>query len=186
MPLGMRGLPCSTSCMVGRAIVFSSPCRPTEPRPQKRTKAPTHRMRTRMSATRDAGQLGRARGSRTSKRPANEVSSLSILVMRFVQTSRGSNPAHDRYESPRFLSASIRLLVAQQFHRREEQDLQIEQRRPAPKILQVVIDARLHVLYVRGLAPATIDLCQAGDARGHFVPDHVALDELAVFLVVSD
>ena len=37
-----------------------------------------------------------------------------------------------------------------------------------------------------GLAATTVHLREPGDAGPHLVPQHVALDELAVFLVVRD
>src|SRR3569833_3054631 len=83
-------------------------------------------------------------------------------------------------------SRSVSLLVAQQTDGREEQDLEVEQRRPVPQVLEIVIDARLHILHPGGLTPAAVDLRQSGDSGRHLVPDHVALDELAIFLVVRD
>src|ERR1700730_13564250 len=53
-----------------------------------------------------------------------------------------------------------------------------------PEVIEIVVDPRLHLFELRCLASATVDLREAGDAGQHFVPHHVALDELAVFLVV--
>src|SRR5258708_38381369 len=54
-----------------------------------------------------------------------------------------------------------------------------------PEVVEVVVHPRLHLFQLRGLSPATVDLRKAGDAGQYFVTHHVALDELAVFLVVS-
>ena len=44
----------------------------------------------------------------------------------------------------------------------------------------------LHLLDRLGLAAQAVDLRQAGDAGAHLVADHVAVDQLAVHLVVRD
>src|SRR5882762_4929035 len=47
-----------------------------------------------------------------------------------------------------------------------------------------MLDAQLHLVERSGLPAQTVDLRQPGDARPDFVPDHVALDQAAVHLVV--
>src|SRR6201999_3018530 len=79
---------------------------------------------------------------------------------------------------------SVRILPAEHHDHGLENDLQIEQQRPVAQVLQVVLDARLHLLHGIGLAAEAADLRQPGDARAHLVAHHVAADELAVELVV--
>src|SRR6185312_7633806 len=81
---------------------------------------------------------------------------------------------------------SVRLLGAQQPDCRQREDLDVEDRRPVPEVFEVILDARAHVLYAHGLAAEAVDLRKPGDSRRDFVAHHVALDELAVLLVVSD
>src|SRR5277367_5006189 len=44
----------------------------------------------------------------------------------------------------------------------------------------------MHLVERRGFAAQSIDLRPAGDAGTYLVPNHVAVDELSVFLVVSN
>ena len=53
-----------------------------------------------------------------------------------------------------------------------------------PQVVEVIPDPRLHLRQVLGLAAAAADLRQSGDARQDLVAHHVALDQLAVHLVV--
>src|SRR6185437_2944560 len=164
MPLGIRGEPYSTRCMVGNAMVFSSPCRPTSPSPQNRTATPAIRIRTSRLAVRRSVRVAR---SSLANSAANFSSS---RPMPRLPAARG---------------ASISILVSKQPDRSQGQDLEVEQRRPSAQIFEVVFDARLHVLDVRRLAAAAVDLRQPGDARRNLVANHVPLDELAILLVVS-
>src|SRR6185436_10030427 len=82
---------------------------------------------------------------------------------------------------------SIRILVlSEHHHHRLQDDLQVEQQRPAAQVGEVVVDARLHLLDRDGLAAQAVDLGEAGNSGLHLVADHVAADQLAVELVVRD
>ena len=83
-------------------------------------------------------------------------------------------------------SRLIGLVVAEQLDDRQKNDLDVEHRRPVPQVIEIVIDARLHLLELRGLAAAAVHLRKPGDAGQHLVADHVALNEFAVLLVVRD
>src|SRR5205807_10642438 len=65
-------------------------------------------------------------------------------------------------------------------------DVQVQTQRPVAQVIQVVVDARLHLLDGFGLAPQAVDLRPSGDAGLDLVALHVALDELAVHLVARD
>src|SRR5581483_2692341 len=175
MPLGMSGSPCSTRFMTGSAMVFSSPCRPTAPSPQKRSTAPANTTTARSQSDLEpvrastAAALMRAcadapaPGTVTTKSAANLPRSCAIMG---VGRCPYLNVARLR---------SVGVLVAQQADRRQEQNFQIQQRRPAPQILEVVVDTRLHVLHPGRLTAAAIHLGEARNARRHLVADHVAL-----------
>jgi hypothetical protein len=85
-----------------------------------------------------------------------------------------------------WVAQRVRLVVAEQLDHRQQNDLDVEHRRPVPQVIEIVIDARLHLLELRGLAAAAVHLRKSGDAGQHLVANHVALDELAVLLVVRD
>src|SRR5262245_38007810 len=85
---------------------------------------------------------------------------------------------------PRTAPASIGLAIAEDLHGRLEKDLEVERRSPLPEVIEVVLDACLHVFEPGCLAAAAVDLGEARDARQHLVADHVSLDEPAVLLVV--
>ena len=59
----------------------------------------------------------------------------------------------------------IRLVVSEYLHHGQQDDLDVQHRCPVPQVVEVEIDARLHLLELRGLAAATVDLCEAGDSR---------------------
>src|SRR2546421_11630241 len=65
---------------------------------------------------------------------------------------------------------SIRVAVAETGPEGQEEDLQVEAEAPALDVVKVVLDPLLD----RGLAPPAVDLRPAGDARLHFVAEHVA------------
>src|ERR1700741_5162354 len=65
-------------------------------------------------------------------------------------------------------------------------DAEVQAQRPVAQIVEVVVDARLHSLDRLRLAAQAVDLRPAGEPRAHLVALHVALDELAVELVVRD
>ena len=85
MPLGMSGRPSLMRLMTGSAMVFSSPWRPTEPSPQKRTTAPAstmhasnHKLQRRMRAVSESGWAG-AWGSVTTNSAANSLRTSAIM-----------------------------------------------------------------------------------------------------------
>ena len=62
--------------------------------------------------------------------------------------------------------------------------MQVQAQGPVAQVVEVVVDARLHLVQGAGLAAVAVDLCPAGDAGLDLVSDHVALDQVAVDLVV--
>src|ERR1700733_6441737 len=82
-------------------------------------------------------------------------------------------------------AGSVGLVITEYFYHRQHQDFQVQGRGPASQVVQIMSDPGLHLFQLRGLAACAIDLGQAGDAGPHLVADHVALDELAVLLVMG-
>src|ERR1700688_3005426 len=69
---------------------------------------------------------------------------------------------------------------------RLEQDQQVKSWRPTPQVLDIVFDTLAHLFDRVGLPAKAVDLRPTGNARLDLVPDHVALDEPAILLVVCD
>src|SRR6185312_147561 len=67
-----------------------------------------------------------------------------------------------------------------------DEDLDVKPGRPVTQVLEIVADTLRHLLQGLRLASQAIDLCQARDARPNLMPDHVAIDELTVELVVGN
>ena len=57
-----------------------------------------------------------------------------------------------------FRVRSVRLVVAKHFHHGQQNDFDIEHRRPMPQIIEIVVDACFHFFEFRGLAAAAVDL----------------------------
>src|SRR5688572_594794 len=81
---------------------------------------------------------------------------------------------------------SIRLAVSPYLEGRAKENLDIQRRLPLTQVIEVVFDPRFHFLKPGRLATTTVNLGKSGDTRQHLVPDHVALDQLAVLLIVGD
>jgi hypothetical protein len=81
---------------------------------------------------------------------------------------------------------SSRVLARQHHLHRLEHDPQVQPQRPVAQIIQVVLDARFHLVQRGGFTTQAVDLGPAGNARLDLVAQHVALDHLAVLLVVRD
>lgn len=65
-----------------------------------------------------------------------------------------------------------------------QDDLEIKREGPVAEVVEIKLDAAFHLFDGVCFATGTIDLGEAGNAGANFVADHVALDELAVLLVV--
>src|SRR5947207_2635982 len=81
-------------------------------------------------------------------------------------------------------SPSKGILFSEQDKDRLDHYLQIELQRPISQVMEIMLDAGLHLVERIGLPAQTVDLSQPGDSRPDLVPDHVALDQAAVHLVV--
>src|SRR5438477_13209625 len=81
-------------------------------------------------------------------------------------------------------SPSKGILFSEQDKDRLDHYLQIELQRPISQVMEIMLDASLHLVERIGLPAQTVDLRQPGDARSDFMPNHVALDQPAVHLVV--
>src|SRR5947207_13930742 len=81
-------------------------------------------------------------------------------------------------------SPSKGILFSEQDKDRLDHYLQIELQRPISQVMEIMLDASLHLVERVGLPAQTVDLRQPGDARSDFMPNHVALDQPAVHLVV--
>src|SRR5438046_7755292 len=81
-------------------------------------------------------------------------------------------------------SRSKGILLSEQDKDRLDHYLQIELQRPISQVMEIMLDASLHLVERIGLPAQTVDLRQPGDPRPDLVPDHVALDQPAVHLVV--
>src|SRR5438552_7606050 len=79
---------------------------------------------------------------------------------------------------------SIRILALEDHPYRLRDDVQIQAQRPIAQVVEVVINARLHLRERLGLPAVAVHLGPAGDSRLDLVPLHVAPDQLAVHLVV--
>src|SRR3954469_2702684 len=78
----------------------------------------------------------------------------------------------------------IGILALERDHHRAQDDVEVKAQRPVAQVVEIVVDARLHLVERLGLAAQAVHLRPAGDAGLHLVTLHVALDELAVGLVV--
>nr|GEU28033.1 hypothetical protein [Tanacetum cinerariifolium] len=65
-------------------------------------------------------------------------------------------------------------------------DPHIEPQRPVAQVIEVVGDARFHLVERVGFATQAVHLGPAGDARLDLVTQHVTLDQLAILFVVRD
>src|SRR5882672_1343980 len=81
-------------------------------------------------------------------------------------------------------SSSEGILLLEQDKDRLHHYLQIELQGPISQVIEIMFDARLHLVERVGFPAQTVDLRQTRDPRLDFVTDHVALDEAAVHLVV--
>src|SRR5271166_896008 len=86
------------------------------------------------------------------------------ICMRFIVITMGHHAAW----------TSIGFVVAKHLHDGEQNDLEVEHRRPVPQVIEIEVHARFHLLELGGLAAAAADLCKSGDARQYFVAHHVA------------
>src|SRR5437879_4678808 len=75
--------------------------------------------------------------------------------------------------------SSIGVLALENDPYRFRDDVQVQAQRPVAQVVQVVIDARLHLFQRLGFAALAVDLGPAGDSRLDLVPLHVSLDQLA-------
>ena len=80
----------------------------------------------------------------------------------------------------------IDILLEQHHQHGQDQDADVEEHRPDLGVVDVMADARLHLVQRLGLAAEAVDLRPAGDAGLDLVADHVALDQLAIHLIVGD
>src|SRR5258708_30836333 len=67
---------------------------------------------------------------------------------------------------------------------RPPDDFQVEREGPVAQVVEVVLDAPLHLVDAVGLAAEAVHLRPPGDAWADLLADHVALHEPAVALVV--
>src|SRR5215470_8375206 len=76
------------------------------------------------------------------------------------RTQAGEAPLHTHaHDSPEVHGArcrSVGLVVADHPDRRERENLEVEERRPATQVFEVVVEPRLHVLETRGFAAAAV------------------------------
>src|SRR6185312_15635434 len=63
-------------------------------------------------------------------------------------------------------------------------DVQIEPQRPVAQIIEIMIDARLHLVQGSRLSAVAVDLRPTRNSRLYLVPDHVAFYKIAIYLVV--
>ena len=78
----------------------------------------------------------------------------------------------------------VRVGVVEAPKHRQEDDLEVEEKRPISDVVEVEFDPFFHLLEGVGLASPAVDLCPACDARFDLVTQHVVTDQLAVLLVV--
>src|SRR5574340_1136333 len=65
-----------------------------------------------------------------------------------------------------------------------QDDMQIEAQRPVAQVIEIVVDARLHLVQGAGLAAIAVDLGPAGDAGLDLVADHIAFYQVAIDFIV--
>ena len=93
---------------------------------------------------------------------------------------------HDRQQlnAPSGRRGALALHAARQ--QRLEQDPQVQPGRPVVDVIEVVIDARAHLVVGVGLAAQAVDLRPAGDARQHVMPPRIERDLLLVLPIVRE
>ena len=79
---------------------------------------------------------------------------------------------------------SICRFVNETFEYRQENDFDIEPDAPFADVLKVELDAFFHFLQRVGFAAPAVNLRPAGNARFHFMAQHVAFNELAILFVM--
>src|SRR6188768_731726 len=130
MPLGSTGDPSLRMAIVAIAIVSSSPCRPTLPRPQNLSTAPTHTIanRTMRCVASDTwmGCVGFTSPAR------------SCAISMSMRT--GMRP--DGYVE----HGSICLVSTKQTRNRHQQNFQIQHQGPVAHVLEIVVNSALHIL----------------------------------------
>ena len=62
--------------------------------------------------------------------------------------------------------------------------MQVEPQRPVAQVIEIVVDARLHLVEGAGLAAIAVDLGPAGDAGLDLVANHIAFYQVAVDFIV--
>src|SRR5205823_10079464 len=68
----------------------------------------------------------------------------------------------------------------------QEDDLDVPEEAPVADVLEVVLDALLHLVHGVRLAAPAVHLSPAGDARFDLVTEHVAVNLRAIELVMGD
>jgi len=109
--------------------------------------------------------------------------------MRCIRHSSGPGFGAAAQPLPHLNCIDCRLSVdvlGQQRKRRLQQDLDVQPQRPGVDVAQVDVDALLHLFQGLGLAPAAIDLGQAGDAGFDPMAGHVGADFPRVVVVVCN
>src|SRR6185503_13290269 len=81
---------------------------------------------------------------------------------------------------------SVGVLAFENHPERAHDDVKVEAQRPVAQIVEVEIDARLHLVQRFGFAAVPVYLRPARDSGLHLVAQHVSLDELAIELVMRD
>src|SRR5690606_30409548 len=120
--------------------------------------------------------------------PSHPGSSLGIMPHAPRRRRRCRSTDARTLPRPAWLAGTVslvRLGILQRLQRRAQHDVQVHAQRPVAQVLEVVPYPHGHLVHRLGLAARAVDLGPAGDARLDLVPDHVALDELAVGLVVG-
>src|ERR1051325_2873008 len=83
------------------------------------------------------------------------------------------------------MQSSVRVLGPEQRDRGPHQDVEVEQHRPVLDVVEVVLDAVLHLLGAGELAAPAVDLRPAGDAGLDSVAGEIAVDRLVELAVLD-
>src|SRR5262245_7630034 len=110
--------------------------------------------------------------------PVSRLSMPTTLMPRSSSSSERCEPRNPAAPVTRTLGISVRVLLAEAAENREDEDLDVEQKRPVLDVVEVVLDALLD----RGVAAPAVDLRPARHPALHSVAEHVLGDALLELL----
>src|SRR4051794_25258200 len=108
---------------------------------------------------------------------------MPVIRGRFIRQIYAAGPPPEK-ASLELTQELMRALALEADPDGPEHDVEVEPQRPVAQVIEVAVDARLHLLDRARLAAQAVHLRAAGEPGAHLVALHVALDQLAVELLV--